>query len=67
MTLLFSITSCFVGAPVPLQVICPAKLWCDLESAPEAQELSHLFDVTLVPSFTGVGGWVGVLLWLEVA
>lgn len=33
-------------------VIRPAKLWCDVESAKEAQELSQLFKSTIVPSFT---------------
>lgn len=33
-------------------VIRPAKLWCDLESAEEAQELSETFKTTIVPSFT---------------
>jgi sugar (pentulose or hexulose) kinase len=33
-------------------VIRPAKLWCDLESAKEAQELSETFHTTIVPSFT---------------
>jgi xylulokinase len=33
-------------------VIRPAKLWCDLESATEAQELSEKFQSTIVPSFT---------------
>ena len=33
-------------------VIRPAKLWCDLESAKEAQELSETFKTTIVPSFT---------------
>lgn len=39
-----------------VQVIRPAKLWCDVESAAEAEELSRLFGSTLVPSFTGGGG-----------
>lgn len=34
------------------RVIRPAKLWCDVESAEEAQELSRLWDSTVVPSFT---------------
>jgi hypothetical protein len=34
------------------KVIRPAKLWCDLESAKEAQELSEAFHTTIVPSFT---------------
>ncbi|GAB4823554.1 hypothetical protein N2152v2_010600 [Parachlorella kessleri] len=37
-----------------LKVIRPAKLWCDVESAEEAAELSRLFGTTLVPSFTGM-------------
>lgn len=36
-----------------------AKLWCDVESAEEAEELSRLYGVTVVPAFTG--GWVGGL------
>lgn len=35
------------------QVIRPAKLWCDVESAPEAAELSQLWGVTIVPAITG--------------
>jgi len=34
------------------KVIRAAKLWCDLESVKEAQELSELFKTTIVPSFT---------------
>jgi hypothetical protein len=42
-------------------VLCPpAKLWCDVESADEAAELSSLYGVTLVPSFTATK-----LLWLK--
>ncbi|PRW34012.1 Xylulokinase [Chlorella sorokiniana] len=42
------------------KVIRPAKLWCDVESAEEAAELSQLFGFTLVPSFTATK-----LLWLK--
>lgn len=42
------------------KVIRPAKLWCDVESADEAAELSQLFGFTLVPSFTATK-----LLWLK--
>ena len=35
------------------QVLRPAKLWCDVESASEAQELSAAYGEALVPSFTG--------------
>lgn len=42
------------------QVIRPAKLWCDVESAAEAQELSQKFDYTLVPGFTA-----SKILWLK--
>lgn len=37
-------------------VIRPSKLWCDLESAQEAKELSETFGTTIVPSFTGECG-----------
>jgi len=37
-------------------VIRPAKLWCDLESVHEAEELSEIFKTTIVPSFTGEAG-----------
>jgi sugar (pentulose or hexulose) kinase len=40
-------------------VIRPCMLWCDVQSAEEAQELSRLYDFTLVPSFTGVCACVG--------
>mmetsp|Transcript_6065 Transcript_6065/g.13187 ORF Transcript_6065/g.13187 Transcript_6065/m.13187 type:complete len:336 (-) Transcript_6065:1-1008(-) len=42
------------------QVIRPAKLWCDTESAEEAAELSGKLGITLVPSFT-----LTKLLWLK--
>ncbi|GLC33181.1 hypothetical protein PLESTF_000150600 [Pleodorina starrii] len=42
------------------QVLRPAKLWCDSESAEEARELSQKFGWTLVPSFT-----ITKLLWLQ--
>lgn len=41
-------------------VIRPAKLWCDLESAEEAEELSRLYGSTLVPAFTA-----SKLLWMK--
>ena len=41
-------------------IIRPAKLWCDLESAKEAEELSERFGFKLVPSFT-----ITKLLWLR--
>ena len=42
------------------EVIRPAKLWCDLESAPEAAEISRGLDVPIVASFTA-----SKLLWLK--
>eukprot|EP00803_Ostreobium_quekettii_P003256 evm.model.scf_876.5 EVM.evm.TU.scf_876.5 scf_876:25056-26697(-) len=33
-------------------VVRPAKLWCDTESAPQAEELSAVLGFTLVPGFT---------------
>ncbi|GIM00695.1 hypothetical protein Vretimale_5633 [Volvox reticuliferus] len=42
------------------QVLRPAKLWCDTESAAEADELSEKFGWKLVPSFT-----ITKLLWLK--
>lgn len=42
------------------QVIRNAKLWCDLESAPEAEHLSDLWEWTLVPGFTA-----SKILWLK--
>ncbi len=44
------------GASV-LQVIRPAKLWCDVETVEEAQDLSRMFDTTMVPGFTGGVAW----------
>lgn len=41
-------------------MIRPAKLWCDVESAPEAQELSVVYGITLVPGFTA-----SKVLWLK--
>lgn len=38
----------------------PAKLWCDVEAAAEAAELSVAHKRTIVPSFTGAK-----LLWLK--
>lgn len=43
-----------------LQVIRNAKLWCDVESAPEAQDLSKKWNWTLVPGFTA-----SKILWLK--
>lgn len=40
----------------PLLPALAAKLWCDLESAEEAEELSRLYGSTLVPAFTGTAG-----------
>ena len=42
------------------QVIRNAKLWCDVESAPEAQSLSKKWNWTLVPGFTA-----SKILWLK--
>lgn len=42
------------------KVLRPAKLWCDVESAPEAAELSAKLGTTIVPSFT-----LTKLLWLK--
>ena len=45
---------------LPPAALAAAKLWCDVESSEEAEELSKLFDFTLVPAFTGgVRGVVG--------
>ena len=43
-----------------LQVIYPAKLWCDTESVEEADELSQQLGWCVVPSFTSTK-----LLWLK--
>ena len=43
-----------------LQVIRNAKLWCDVESAEEAKQLSKEWDWTLVPGFTA-----SKILWLK--
>lgn len=43
-----------------MQVIRPAKLWCDVESADEARELSEKFGYELVPGFTA-----SKILWLK--
>ncbi|KAI8467892.1 MAG: Xylulokinase [Monoraphidium minutum] len=40
-------------------VLRPSKLWCDTESAPEAEELSRKLGTTLVASFTATK-----VLWL---
>ncbi|KAK9901627.1 hypothetical protein WJX75_005679 [Coccomyxa subellipsoidea] len=42
------------------QVIRNAKLWCDVESAEEADQLSDLWEWTLVPGFTA-----SKILWLK--
>lgn len=42
------------------QVIRNAKLWCDVESAKEAEDLSKQWDWTLVPGFTA-----SKILWLK--
>jgi xylulokinase len=34
------------------QVLRPAKLWCDVESAPQAARLSELFGWNIQPGFT---------------
>jgi len=41
-------------------VLRPAKLWCDTESAPEAEALSAMYGRTMVASFTATK-----LLWLK--
>ncbi len=43
-----------------LQVIRNAKLWCDVESAEEAEKLSDEWEWTLVPGFTA-----SKILWLK--
>ena len=43
-----------------MQVIRNAKLWCDVESAPQAKKLSKQWDWTLVPGFTA-----SKILWLK--
>ena len=42
------------------QVIRPAKLWCDTESAPEAAELAAKLGWGVVASFT-----ISKVLWLK--
>lgn len=42
------------------QVIRNAKLWCDVESAAEAADLSQQWGITLVPGFTA-----SKLAWLK--
>lgn len=49
-----------VALDANMQVIRPSKLWCDVESADEAQDLSHRFGFTLVPSFTATK-----VLWMK--
>ncbi len=46
--------------PLITQVLRPAKLWCDTESAAEAAELSRALGATIVPSFTATK-----VLWLK--
>ncbi len=48
-TCMCSFPHCGCGSP---QVIRNAKLWCDVESAAEAAELSTEWGITLVPGFT---------------
>ena len=43
-----------------MQVIRNAKLWCDVESAKQAKELSSKWDYNLVPGFTA-----SKILWLK--
>ncbi len=43
-----------------LQVIRNAKLWCDVESAKEAEYLSNEWEYSLVPGFTA-----SKILWLK--
>mmetsp|Transcript_21338 Transcript_21338/g.40624 ORF Transcript_21338/g.40624 Transcript_21338/m.40624 type:complete len:534 (-) Transcript_21338:2260-3861(-) len=42
------------------QVLRPAKLWCDTESAPQAQELSAVFGWNMQPAFTA-----SKILWMK--
>lgn len=42
------------------EVIRPAKLWCDVESSSQAEELSAAFNTVIVPSYT-----ITKLLWLK--
>ena len=44
----------------PAQVIRNAKLWCDVESAPQADRLSEAWGYNLVPGFTA-----SKILWLK--
>ena len=43
-----------------MQVIRNAKLWCDVESADQAKNLSKQWDYNLVPGFTA-----SKILWLK--
>lgn len=52
--------STFASHLCDLQAIRPAKLWCDVESADEARELSEKFGYELVPGFTA-----SKILWLK--
>ena len=42
------------------KVVRPAKLWCDTEAAPEAEELSNAFDFQIPPGFTGEARHAGL-------
>lgn len=50
----------FVALDEALEVIRPAKLWCDTETAPEAEELSQLTGVPTPAGFTA-----SKILWLK--
>ena len=50
----------FVPLDVSHEVIRPAKLWCDTETAPEASELSELTGVPTPAGFTA-----SKILWLK--
>jgi len=41
-----------VALDAAMRPVRPAKLWCDVEAAPEAEELSRGVGWTMVPSFT---------------
>jgi len=48
---------CALNLCAAAQVLRPAKLWCDVEAAAEAAQLSAAHGRTIVPSFTGAK-WV---------
>lgn len=50
----------FVPLDARGKVLRNAKLWCDTETAPEAEELSAKLGYTLVPGFTA-----SKILWLK--